>query len=171
MAEDGPPLLWKAEGIGSGFSSVAVSGGKVYTTGDTGGKLVVFAFDMDGKKLWSIEHDRSWDADHPGARSTPTIDGGKLYILSGHGLLGCYSAADGSKIWAHSAKEFGGGSGGWGYAESVMIHGNMAVFTPGGKNTIVALNKATGQPIWASTGVNMGGATARASRRRSRAFP
>ena len=30
----GPKLLWKATGIGKGYSSVAVVGGKVYISGD-----------------------------------------------------------------------------------------------------------------------------------------
>ncbi len=30
---DGPKQLWKVTGIGTGFSSVAVAGGKVYITG------------------------------------------------------------------------------------------------------------------------------------------
>ena len=34
----------------------------------------------------------------------------------------------------------------------MLILGNLAIVTPGGKNCIVALNKSTGQPVWASTG-------------------
>lgn len=149
---EGPKLLWKSDIIGKGFSSVSVSGGKVYTTGDIGGRLVVFAFDMTGKLLWKLDHDREWSSDPGGSRATPTIDAGKMYIMSGHGLLGCYDAARGQKLWTRTMKEFGGGVPGWGYAESVLILGNLAIVTPGGKNCVVALNKATGQNVWASRG-------------------
>jgi len=152
----GPPLLWKVDTIGSGFSTVSVSGGRIYTTGDTGGKLVVFAFDTSGKLVWKIEHDRAWTGDPRGSRSTPTIDSGKLYILSGHGLLGCYEAASGRRIWTRSMREFGGGVPEWGYAEPVLIRGNLAIVTPGGKNCIVALDKATGRNMWASQGFDAG---------------
>ena len=54
------------------------------------------------------------------------------------------------------AKEFGGGSGGWGYAESVLIHKDLAIFKPGGKNCIVALNKTTGETVWTSSGFEAG---------------
>ena len=54
--DDGPKLLWKVDGIGDGFSSVAVVGGKVYITGDKDGKLTIFAFDLDGKPQWKVEH-------------------------------------------------------------------------------------------------------------------
>jgi outer membrane protein assembly factor BamB len=149
---EGPPLLWKVDGIGRGFSSVSVSGGKVYVTGDTGGRLAVFAFDMTGKPLGKIDHDQAWTGDPGGARATPTIDSGKLYILSGHGLLGCYEAATGRKVWTRAMKEFAGGVPGWGYSESVLILGNLAIATPGGKNCIVALDKATGRTVWMSRG-------------------
>ena len=153
----GPPLLWKYDGIGKGFSTVSVSGGMIYTTGDVGDRFVVFAFDMDGKPKWKIDHDVAWTkSSNLGARSTPTIDGGNLYIESGNGVVGCYDAKTGAKKWTRPLSEFGGKPGGWGYAESVLILGNLAIVTPGGKNCIVALNKTTGQPAWASTGFSAG---------------
>ena len=33
---DGPPLDWRVSGLGSGFSSVAVAGERIYTMGDLG---------------------------------------------------------------------------------------------------------------------------------------
>src|SRR4051812_27970293 len=34
--KEGPPLAWKINGIGSGYSSVALVSGKLYTSGETG---------------------------------------------------------------------------------------------------------------------------------------
>ena len=154
--KEGPPLLWKFDGIGKGFSSVTVSGGMIYTAGDLGDRFTVFAFDMDGKPKFKIDHDAAWTKSQPGARSTPTIDGGNLYIESGSGLVGCYDAKTGAKKWVRQLSEFGGKPGGWGYAESVLILGNLAIVTPGGSKCIVALNKLTGQPVWASSGFSAG---------------
>jgi outer membrane protein assembly factor BamB len=153
----GPPLLWKYEGLGQGFSTVSVSGGMIYTTGDVGGRFVVSALDMDGKLKWKIDHDVAWTkGSNPGARSTPTIDGGNLYIESGDGLVGCYDTKTGAKKWTRPLSEFGGKPGGWGYAESVLIQGNLAIVTPGGNKCIVALNKLTGEPAWTSSGFSAG---------------
>jgi len=148
----GPKLLWKTDGIGQGFSTVAVANGMIYTTGDLDGKLTIFAFDSSGKPEWSKPHDQEWANDPGGSRSTPTIDSGKLYILSAHGLIGCYNAKTGEKIWTRRMQEFGGSPHGWGYAESVLIQGKLALVTPGGKNCIVALDKTTGQTVWMSKG-------------------
>jgi len=150
--DDGPPLVWKVDRIGQGFSTVAVSDGMVYTTGDVGSKLTIFAMDLDGKPKWKAEHDAAWEKSHPGSRSTPTIDNGRLYLVSGHGLVGCYDAKTGRRYWTRHHREFGGSPPGWGYAESVLIYDNLAVVNPGGRNCIVALDKASGRPVWASQG-------------------
>ena len=152
----GPELVWKADGIGKGFSSVAVAGGVVYITGDLDGQLILFAFDLDGKPRWKSPVDAAWTKNHAGSRSTPTIDGGNLYLVSGNGVVGCYDAGTGRPKWARQMREFGGATPGWGYAESVLIYGNLAVVTPGGQNCIVALDKTSGRPVWTTRGFNAG---------------
>src|SRR6185503_7368899 len=32
--KDGPPLAWKAKGLGGGYSSVSIAGDRIYTMGD-----------------------------------------------------------------------------------------------------------------------------------------
>jgi len=151
----GPALLWKAGGIGKGFSSPSVSGGVVYITGEKGDKLVLTALDMSGKTSWTAEAGgicRNVD----GSRGSATIDGKTLFLLSGDGVLGCYDTAGGARLWSVLARDFGGSPGGWGYAESVLIQGNLAIFKPGGKNCIVALDKTNGKQVWASSGFEAG---------------
>lgn len=149
--QGGPPLLWQVNGIGQGFSSVAVSGGTIYTTGIVGGQLVISTFDTDGKPGWQApfgpEH-----GNVPGSRATPTIDGGSLYLISGTGRIGCFDAKTGAPRWTKEMSDFGGRPHNWGYAESVLIRGDYAFITPGGQQCIVALNKRTGEKVWASSG-------------------
>jgi hypothetical protein len=61
------------------------------------------------------------------------------------GRLGCFDARTRESRWSKEASEFGGNCGGWGYAESVLISGDWAIFKPGGEKCIVALNKQTGE--------------------------
>ncbi|HUT94450.1 MAG TPA: PQQ-binding-like beta-propeller repeat protein [Thermoguttaceae bacterium] len=152
----GPGLVWQVDSIGNGFSSVAVSGGLVYITGDLDGRLILFAFDLDGRPQWKTDVDAAWTKNHPGARSAPMIDGGNLYLVSGPGLVGCYDARSGRLKWARQLSEFGGSTPNWGYAESVLIYDNLAIVTPGGENCIVALDKTSGKPVWASQGFKAG---------------
>ena len=154
--EDGPRLLWKAGDLGSGYSSVAVSGGLVYTTGDAAEKLMLSAFDLAGKRRWQVPIDAAWTSRSPGSRATPTIDEGRVYLLSGQGTLVCLDARSGKRFWSRSANEFGGKPGGWGYAESVLVDRNLAIFKPGGAQCIAALNKKTGKTQWTSSGFSAG---------------
>lgn len=155
--EKGPPLLWKASDIGEGFSSAVIAEGMVYITGNIGSDLVITAFDMNGKKLWNKIHGPACERNgfHPGSRATPTIEDGKLYLMSDFGLLACYDAKTGKKKWSGDVtKAFGGKPGSWGYAESVLIYKDSAIVTPGGSNCIVALKAATGKQVWASKGLS-----------------
>ena len=153
---EGPRLLWQVDSVGKGFSTVAVTGDTVYTSGDVGDTMTIFAFDHDGQLRWRTAHDSAWTKSHPGARSTPMIDGGNLYIVSGNGQVGCYDAKTGRPKWTQQLRQFGGSVPGWGYAESVLIHGNLAIVTPGGQNCIVALDKTTGRTVWSSQGFKAG---------------
>ena len=153
----GPKLLWKATNIGKGFSSPSIAGGTVYITGDVGDKLMVSAFDMDGKPKWQIDNGPIFTGQHPGARSTPTIDGGKLYIIGGTGVVGCYDLKTRRRLWFKQlTRDLGGRPPTWGYAESVLIHRNLAIVTPGGGGCIAALNKNTGATAWRSRGFSAG---------------
>src|SRR6185312_14055604 len=86
----------------------------------------------------------------PKARSTPTVDGNRIYALGSDGDLVCLEADTGNIRWQKSLrKDFGGQSGEWAYAESPLVDGDVVVVTPGGAQaTIVALNKKTGAPVW-----------------------
>jgi outer membrane protein assembly factor BamB len=149
---DGPPLAWKAEGVGIGYASVSVVGDKVLTAGDADDASHVYAVSrVDGKTLWKARIGRAGEGGgYPGTRSTPTVDGDRVYTLGPQGDLACLNLADGKERWRVSLpKDFDGVAGGWQYSESVLVDGNNVVCTPGGKHaTMLALDKRTGKLIW-----------------------
>jgi len=154
--KDGPPLAWKASGLGeasaNSYSSVAVVGDKVFTMGDGKGESMLYALSRDkGEIVWSFKVGPLKGVDHAGSRSTPTVDDDRVYALSQEGDLVCVKVKDGSEVWRKNfGKDFGGKVGGWKYSESPLIDGDNLVCTPGGKNAIVALNKMNGDVIWKS---------------------
>jgi outer membrane protein assembly factor BamB len=154
--KEGPPLAWEAKGLGSGFSSVSVADGRIFTMGDTDGAEFVFALSAtDGKQLWSVNVGPPGKVNHPGSRSTPTVDGNLVYALDPLGQLTCLNTADGKEVWhTHLEKDLGGKHPGWAYAESVLIDGDHLICTPGGKEgTLAALDKKTGKVVWRSEGI------------------
>jgi len=148
--EGGPKMIWSVDGLGSGYSSVAVADGAIYTTGMVNRQGVLFAFDMDGRLKWKTTYGPEWRKSMPGVRSTPTVDGDRVYVISGLGEVFCYETKTGRQIWTVDAfNKFGGKYGIWGIAESPLIDGDNIICTPGGSRaTVVALNKMTGQTVW-----------------------
>jgi len=154
--QGGPKLLWSVDGLGIGFSSVAVADGFVYTTGMINGEGFLFAYDTAGNLKWKESYGSEWTKSHRGTRTTPTVDNGRVYVFSGTGTMVCFNAKTGEKIWqVDTLTKFDGKNIRWGMSGSPLIDGDKVYCTPGGKNgVIVALDKMTGRTIWATTGLD-----------------
>jgi len=148
--EGGPKLLWTARGLGHGFSSVSVKGGRIYTAGNIGDHTVVTALDLAGKTQWQTKCGGAWKGPHPGTRGTPTLDDGRLYYETPLGDVVCLDAANGKKLWGlNILSEFKGKNIRWALSESVLIDGDRLICSPGGSaGGVVALDKRTGKVIW-----------------------
>src|SRR5437899_5986019 len=150
----GPPLAWKATGLGEGYSTVSIQGGRVYTIGDRKDASYVTAMNLaDGKQVWTSKLGKAGAPGMPsysGPRSTPTVDGQLLFAVGQYGELVCYDSAMGKERWRKNfKKDFGGSRPEWGFSESPLVDDGRLVFTPGGsKGTIAAVFKATGEPVW-----------------------
>jgi outer membrane protein assembly factor BamB len=170
--KDGPPVVWKTKGLGTGFSTVSVVDGQIFTMGDReiqdNGKTtkvccVIALKRADGSELWSAKIGApGGGGGYNGPRSSPTVDGDRVYALGQFGDLVCLDKATGREVWRKNLpKDFKGGSGGWSYTESPLVDGQRLVCTPGGnQHTIVALDKTTGEMIPGWKGAVPGGSQA-----------
>ena len=158
--EAGPKLIWSVDGLGEGYASAAIAKGLVYTTGKQGPDGYVFCFDLDGKLLWKIPYGPEWTKSYPATRTTPTVNNGRLYIFSGLGTVYCLDAKTGAEIWSRDVfGEFDGQFPRWGMSECLLIDGSKVIATPGGnKASVVALNKNTGDVLWACKELTEGSA-------------
>jgi outer membrane protein assembly factor BamB len=149
---NGPPQLWRTTGAGTGFSSFSASNGRLFTLGSRGNSEYVIAFDAaSGKRLWEVPNgERFRNEMGDGPRSTPTIDGDRLYAFGGSGELACLEPASGKKLWSvNVVQQFGGDTPYWGYSESPLVIGDRIILNPGGRRaSIVAINKLDGKTIW-----------------------
>jgi outer membrane protein assembly factor BamB len=155
--EGGPPLAWKASGLGGGYSSVSMDGERVFTMGDLGDGQYVLALSRDdGKQLWKTRVGETHKDQYLGPRSTPTIDGDRIYAVSTDGDVVCLEAASGEVQWSRNLPEqFGGrlmkamGTYDWKFAESPLVDGDRVIVTPGAPDAVlVALDKTSGEEIW-----------------------
>jgi len=152
----GPRLLWKAAGLGNGYSSLAIAAGRIFTIGETNGASFVVALNLaDGKPVWSAKLGKpgapGWGG-FEGPRSTPTVDGDSVYAVGQWGELVCVESATGKERWRKDyLKDFSGARPEWGFAESPLVDGGRVMVTPGGnQGAIVALDKKTGALAWRS---------------------
>jgi outer membrane protein assembly factor BamB len=152
---EGPKQVWIYKNAGNGYSGPAIVGGKLYTLGTRDGSEVLLCLDAaKGTELWAAKLGSIF-AGQPkwgdGPRGTPTVDGTKIYALTGAGTLACLNLADGKQVWSRTMQDLGGKTPNWGYTESPLIDGNQVAVTPGGaQGAIAALNKETGEPLWQS---------------------
>ena len=148
----GPPLVWKATGLGEGYSTLAIVAEHIFTLGQRGPSSFVIALKVaDGSPVWTVKLGQSGaPGDYAGPRNSPTVDGERLYALGHYGDLACFDTATGAERWRKSlTKDFSGTMPGWGYAEGPLVDGNKVVVTPGGsQGAIIALDKTSGVVLW-----------------------
>jgi outer membrane protein assembly factor BamB len=151
--EGGPELLWEMTGLGTGYSSVAISNGKLYTMGDidvdSEKAQCVIAVDLNARRqLWAAKVGPSHD---DGPRCTPTVDGNFIFAVGTSGDVVCVDAVNGSILWSKNfQKDLDGGTNPrWKFSESPFVDGDKLICTPGGpKAVMAALDKKTGDLIW-----------------------
>jgi len=157
--KDGPAIRWKAADLGPGYSSPVIVKGKLYIQSTKGQDELTYCLDeKNGKIVWESKAigavGKNRGPDYPGTRSTPTVDGDRLYCLASAGQLTCLELLSGKEIWRKDlVKDFGGQVGtammSWAYSESVLVDGDAVICTPGGAEaTLLALNKKNGDVIW-----------------------
>ena len=161
----GPKQVWKTP-MTDGFSTFAVADGKAYTlisrTIDAVKNEVCVALDADsGKELWAAplgftkvngggNDGAPGNNGGDGPRSTPTVDGNRVYVLNAGLVLSCLDAQDGKTVWKKELiKEHGAKSITWQNAASPLLEGNLIFVCSGGANqSLLCFHKATGALVW-----------------------
>jgi outer membrane protein assembly factor BamB len=166
-----PKVLWQID-AGPGQSSPVIVGDRVVFMDGVGGKEIAHSLELKtGKEVWHTEIGPMVDfspAYDGGPRSTPLVDGDRVYAQSSGGEFKCLSLKDGKQIWGVSfGKDYGAtflgnkssdpaaketASRRHGNNGSAAIDGDR-IFVPVGsvdKGTLVAFDKKTGKQLWAA---------------------
>lgn len=160
---EGLKVRWRTP-IGAGYSGPAVANGRVFITdrqasGDRkrraeenpGIDRIVCLDEESGAQLWDHAYPSSYTVSYPsGPRATPALDGDRLYSLGTEGQLFCLKVEDGSVIWQKDLKaNYNAKTQIWGHAASPLVDGDRVIVIPGGENnTVVALDKYSGEERW-----------------------
>ena len=152
--EGGPDIVWRIP-IGEGYSGISIVDGRIYTMHSEGEDEFAVCLDAsDGAEIWRSRTDDNYQSgEGSGPRSTPAVDGDRVYVLSAKGKLYGLDAGNGEKVWGHDfVTEFESGIPGFGFSTSPIIEGDSLLIEAGGKDgkSIVAFDKGTGAILWTS---------------------
>ncbi|MBM3797695.1 MAG: hypothetical protein FJW31_27415 [Acidobacteria bacterium] len=145
--------LWK-QPIGGGYASFTVSGGLAVTIEQRRKNEVVAAYDvLTGREKWTAawpgHFSESMGGDGP--RTTPVIEGGRVYALGAEGELRVLDATTGRAIWNKNIlTENGANNLTWGQSASPLLLDGKLIVLPGGGGgkSVVAYDKLTGNKLW-----------------------
>ena len=147
-------VAWTAK-AGSGYSGVAVVGGRAFTAFAAGATDVVAAFDAaTGRELWRAPLGPSHaghDGSHSGPIATPAADATRVYALGPRGRLVALDARTGAVRWSQDlAKEKDAIAPFYGWATSPLLAGRCAIVQHAvkDKQAIACYDRKTGQVRW-----------------------
>jgi len=148
--ENGPEMILEVSGIGDGWSSPVATNDQIFVTGKFDSLDYLMAISYDGKFQWKQPMGKAWPKTFPDARTTPVIDGNKVYTQSGEGEVSCFNATSGERLWfvevdtlTQSRRDR------WGVSETPLLYKNLIITSPVGEDAaLVALDKNSGEFVW-----------------------
>lgn len=162
--DEGLKTIWEkraGKGVtsrgGTGYSCITVAQGRAYTIfQDKQNEAVVCFSAADGTELWRYHYPAHYQNSYgDGPRSTPTIDGDRLYTVGGTGIMHCLKThpktAAGEVVWRLDLLDkFGAKNLDWGLSFSPLVEKDLVYVNPGGPdgNSVVALDKLQGSVRW-----------------------
>jgi len=170
-AEEPPKVLWKVA-LPPALSSLTIKDGRVYTMGwrRVNNQRREFCLALDGKtgqELWATQIDTASypdggvdrsngpdglpALDDDGPRSTPSVDGDRVYAFGSYMNLVCLEAATGREIWKRElVREYGSEVIAWQNAASPLVVGDLVLVNGNGRpgEHLLAFRKTDGTLAW-----------------------
>ena len=157
-AANPPKELWKRP-VGEGYSQCVVVGNLLMTMEQQAeGEATVCYFADSGREAWIHTTPALFEEVQggPGPRSTPQIDGDRVYSLGATGELACLRLSDGKVIWKQNVLESTRVHNAmWGMTSSPLVVDDRLIVNIGGPigNGLLSFDKMTGDLQWQTKGV------------------
>ncbi|HZT78739.1 MAG TPA: PQQ-binding-like beta-propeller repeat protein [Gemmataceae bacterium] len=153
---------WKVK-VGEGVATPALVGDRLYVFVREGGDEVIRCLDAgNGKELWQDKYPAKaptrpgsgFNNEFVGPRASPAVADGKVVTYGASGILSCYDAASGKRLWRKD--DFKGSWPRFFTSSSPMIVGGLVIAQLGGEGKgdggMIAYDLATGEEKWKWTG-------------------
>src|SRR4030095_6097108 len=149
-----PPLVWEFP-KGTSYSSPAVAAGRLVFIHRVGNEEVIECMDAEtGAGKWQFKYGTVFEDRYGynnGPRSSPVIDGTRVYTMGAEGKLHCLDIASGKVIWKHDLRvDYKVPQDFFGTAGTPLVEGQLLIVhvgAPGGP-CVVAFDKSTGKEVW-----------------------
>ena len=140
--------LWTKE-LGKGFTSPSIVGDYLFTMGNSGREDTVYCLHAGtGRTVWSYSYPCAL-GQYPGPRTSPSVDGDRVYTLSREGDAFCFDARSGKIVWEKDLRdEAGAVPPPWGFAGSPVVGDDTVLYNV--LTSGLALDKMTGEVAWQS---------------------
>lgn len=144
--------VWTQSLHGPNHAGVAVLTSRVVICDHGLGQDYIRCFDAgDGHERWSYAMPNEAEMQfNSSPRATPLLNDGNVYVVTAVGRIVCLNLNDGRLVWTSDLlKQYGGEIPNWGFCASPLLaDGKLIVSTLGKEVGLVALEPATGKPVW-----------------------
>ncbi len=155
----GPPLLW-SRSLGASYSAPVTRLGRLILLHRVGNEEIVEAVKAEtGAAIWKSAYPTSYVDQYGyngGPRSSPTVEGKRIYTFGAEGKLTCLDFETGQILWQRRInRDFKVPQNFFGVGSAPVIAGDLVLTNAGGPGGagIVAVDKKTGLTVW-STGTD-----------------
>jgi len=149
-----PPLVWEFP-KGTSYTSPAILGDRLVYVHRVGDEEVVECLHAEtGESRWQFRYPTSFEDRYGynnGPRSSPVIDGNRVYTLGAQGQLHCFDIGTGALAWRrHINAEYKVPQDFFGTATTPLVEDKLLVINVGapGGPCVVGLDKVSGREVW-----------------------
>jgi outer membrane protein assembly factor BamB len=148
------PLVWEFP-KGTSYSSPAIVGDRLLFIHRIGDEEVVECMDaLTGAGRWKFKYGTVFEDRYGynnGPRSSPVIDGNRVFTMGAEGKLHCLDLASGKPIWKRDLRvDYKVPQDFFGTAGTPLVEGRLLIINVGapGGPTVAAFDTATGKEVW-----------------------
>lgn len=104
----GPPVRWQ-RALGAGYGMPSIERGRLFQFERFGDRAQLTCLESEtGKLLWQFNYSSDYEdlyGYNPGPRTSPVVDGDRVYCFGVEGMLHCVRVLDGTVVWKVDTKK------------------------------------------------------------------